>query len=67
MSDTENQSHQSKCALKTPATVVDGVLVAITAHPVKGKNTAQYMVEQKNGERVTFLATWDLAQRSPER
>jgi hypothetical protein len=48
---------------ENPGDRIDGVLLAITSHTVKGKDTVQYMVEQKNGDRVTFLATWDLAQK----
>ncbi len=48
---------------ENPGDSVEGILIAITAHNVRGKKTVQYMVEQKNGDRVTFLATWDLAQK----
>lgn len=48
---------------ENPGDSVEGVLIAITAHNVRGKKTLQYTVEEKNGDRVTFLATWDLAQK----
>jgi hypothetical protein len=42
---------------------VQGVLIAITPHTVKDKKTIQYTLEKSDGSRVTFLATWDLAQK----
>jgi hypothetical protein len=42
---------------------VEGVLLAITSHTVKGKKTIQYTVARKDGTKVTFLATWDLLQK----
>ena len=41
---------------------VEGVLVGITSHTVKGKKTLQYTVVRKDGSKVTFLALWDLLQ-----
>jgi hypothetical protein len=46
-----------------PGDCVEGVLLAITSHVVKGKKTVQYTVARKDGNKVTFLATWDLAQK----
>jgi hypothetical protein len=46
-----------------PGDCVEGVLLAITSHTVKGKKTIQYTVVKKDGNKVTFLATWDLLQK----
>jgi hypothetical protein len=46
-----------------PGDCVEGVLLAITSHTVKGKKTIQYTVVRKDGSKVTFLATWDLLQK----
>jgi hypothetical protein len=48
---------------ENPGDRVDGILLAMTTPTIRGKKTVQYMVEQKNGDRVTFLATMDLAQK----
>lgn len=42
---------------------IEGILVGIAPHNVKGKKTIQYTVEKGDGTRVTFLATWDLSQK----
>jgi hypothetical protein len=46
-----------------PGDCVEGTLLAITAHTIKGKKTIQYTVGKKDGNKVTFLATWDLLQK----
>jgi hypothetical protein len=46
-----------------PGDCVEGVLLAITPHTVKGKKTIQYTVVRKDGNKVTFLVTWDLSQK----
>jgi hypothetical protein len=46
-----------------PGDSVQGILIAITPHTVKGKKTIQYMIEKSDASRLTFLATWDLAQK----
>jgi hypothetical protein len=46
-----------------PGDSVEGVLLATTSHTVKGKKTIQYTVVRKEGNKVTFLATWDLLQK----
>ena len=48
---------------ENPGDTVEGALVAIVPHSVNGKQTLQYTVEREGGDRVTFLATWDLAQK----
>ena len=42
---------------------IQGLLVAIRAHTVNGKKTKQYMLELENGDRVTFLETYNLAEK----
>lgn len=42
---------------------IQGNLIAITPHTVKGKKTIRYTMERSDGSRLTFLATWDLAQK----
>ena len=42
---------------------MQGSLIAITPHTVKSKKTIQYTMEKSDASRVTFLATWDLAQK----
>src|SRR5262245_25730950 len=46
-----------------PGDRVEGVLLAITSHTVKGKETVQYTVAKKDTNKVTFLTTWDLLQK----
>lgn len=46
-----------------PGDSLQGNLIAITPHVVKGKKTIQYTMEKSDTSRLTFLATWDLAQK----
>jgi hypothetical protein len=46
-----------------PGECVEGVLHTITPHTVKGKKTIQYTVVKRDGNKVTFLGTWDLVQK----
>jgi len=40
-----------------------GTLIDISIVTVKGKETTQYMIEDEEGHRFTFLATWDLLRK----
>jgi hypothetical protein len=51
----------------TPGQKIQGVLVSMASHTVKGKKVLQYTVRKENGDRVTFLATWDLARKIERR
>jgi len=62
MSFTEVKA-PSQMRFEKPGDRVEGVLLAITSHTVKGKKTIQYTVVGKDGSKVTFLATWDLLQK----
>ena len=47
------------------ASYIEGKLLAISSVTVKdnAKETSQYLVQTKNGERFTFLATYDLSRK----
>jgi hypothetical protein len=46
---------------------LQGVLVSIAPHMVNGKKVLRYTVKKDNGDRVTFLETWDLKQKIDRR
>jgi len=62
MSFTEVKAPE-QLRFEKPGDHVEGVLLAITSHTVKGKKTIQYTAVRKDGNKVTFLATWDLLQK----
>lgn len=45
------------------ARTLDGVLIDIDQVTVKGKDTMQYTLRDERGNRVTFLATYDLQRK----
>lgn len=42
---------------------VDGIFLGLSRVTVKGKETTQYMLQDSDGNRFTFLATYDLARK----
>jgi hypothetical protein len=42
---------------------LEGVFLGISRVTVKGKETMQYMIQDIEGNRLTFLATYDLARK----
>ena len=42
---------------------LEGVFLGISRVTVKGKETTQYMLQDADGNRFTFLATYDLARK----
>lgn len=42
---------------------LEGTLLGISRVQVKGKDTTQYMIQDVDGNRLTFLATYDLARK----
>ena len=42
---------------------IEGKLLAISPVEVKGKETTQYLIRTPNGDRFTFLATYDLVRK----
>lgn len=42
---------------------LEGVFLGLSRITVKGKETTQYMLQDSDGSRFTFLATYDLARK----
>ena len=42
---------------------IEGVLLGLSSATVKGKETLQYLMQDLDGNRFTFLATYDLARK----